>query len=109
MMSKLLYTMNEPQELIDCHIKLYQKHYDFLDSIDGNNQSNAMRKALDILIDMKLSTFLKDHMELVGIGVLFIFFSLFITNPYLMVASIAFGVLFICYSVTTLALWKMKK
>jgi len=89
--------MEEPQDVIDRHIKLFPTQISFLESID-ENISNATRKVIDTQIKKNKNQYLEKYLLLFAFGIVFIVFSSFINDLLFALIVLFIGIVYIGYS-----------
>ena len=83
------------------HFSLYQKHIDFLDSINENSRSNALQTILNSVINgneqAQRKNILNHSIQFITYG-FFFFMMLFLTdNPYIYIIGLCVGTFLILY------------
>lgn len=101
--------MQEPQELIQVGCRIPKEYLAFLDKFDANNQSNAIRLALDKLINWKQQEFLQKYLTLFAIGLVLVALAPMMGMLVIQVVLYCAGIFYIGYSTTNIVKWKLKK
>jgi len=89
--------MVEPEELQNVSFKLYQKHLDFIDSINKDNRSLALRTHLNSVMRNELWKQLRENIIFILFGLMFFMFALLVQEPVPIYLATFIGVVILIY------------
>ena len=98
-----------PEDFVSVHAKLPESQISFLETIDKNNQSNAVRTAIDRYKNQSRTHIIKDHLILFTFGVFIIIFATLLTNLLAIVVSVAIGLFCVFYGFLVLMRFMLEK
>lgn len=101
--------MLEPSDLVVIKSRVPSKYLTLLETFDKENQSNAVRLALDKLFNWQQQEFLQKYLILFAFGLVLIALAPLMALLIIEIILYIAGIFYIGYSTTTIVRWKLKK
>lgn len=98
-----------PEDFVSVHVKLPETQINFLETIDKNNQSNAVRTAIDRYRTQTRNAIVKDHLILFSFGVFVIIFATLLSSMISIIAAVAIGLFCVFYGFLVLMRFTLEK